>query len=336
MKKNFRIIGLLCTLCFAISIPTCLLANVAKSIYQEYNESILLLYNEEERGTKKLVSYGTAFAISEDGLLLTTAHLLQPHSLIKDKAGNKIKIQKILWSDEDLDLAVLQTGLRGLRPLSLQASQDLMIGEELTIISNPSGFQSSLSQGILSSKRIQKGIPFLQYTNPISPGSSGGPIFNEKGQVVGVVHGIYAEKNSQNLNFGVGLDYLPKKYLNNKTFSSIAYQNTQEGLSTEFSEKQNLHQGKMNLYSTYKSILSLLTNLINEEPESFRAYLMRGFIKSMFLDLEGAEKDLQKAQNLLKDKRLKIEAKQQRNIEELSSKTGDNKKNSENEFISST
>jgi hypothetical protein len=73
--------------------------------------------------------------------------------------------------------------------------------------------QNTVSKGLLSAKREKDSISYVQLTSAISPGSSGGPIFNEQGYVMAVVQGILEDKHTQNLNFAVPVDYIPAQYM---------------------------------------------------------------------------------------------------------------------------
>ncbi len=187
-------------------------ASTPKEIYRAYKDSVVLVKNEEMIDDKKIVSYGTAFSINDKGDLLTSAHLIKPNSIIQRNNVDEIKVVAIRWINKELDLAIVRVN-ELIKPIPLSSSNEIIIGEELTVISNPSGFQNSLAKGLLSAKRQCGKFISLQHSVPISPGSSGGPLFNENGEVVGVIQGIYAAKNSQNLNFAIPIEYIPKDYL---------------------------------------------------------------------------------------------------------------------------
>lgn len=80
------------------------------------------------------------------------------------------------------------------------------VGSKVYAIGNPRGLEGTISDGILSGKRENEGIEYLQITAPISPGNSGGPVLNEKGEVIGV--STFTFKNSQNLNFAMPIKYI--------------------------------------------------------------------------------------------------------------------------------
>jgi len=108
--------------------------------------------------------------------------------------------------DKRKDIALIKIKGFGLPYLKLGRSQDVEVGETVYSLSNPLGvFQNTLSQGIVSGIRSGDGYKYFQISAPISHGSSGGPIFNSKGEVIGIATATLEE--GQNLNFAVPIDY---------------------------------------------------------------------------------------------------------------------------------
>ncbi len=112
----------------------------------------------------------------------------------------------VLEVDKRKDIALIKIKGFGLPFLKLGRSQDVEIGEAVYSLSNPLGiFQNTLSQGIVSGIRPGDGYKYFQISAPISHGSSGGPIFNSKGDVIGIA--VATLEEGQNLNFAVPIDY---------------------------------------------------------------------------------------------------------------------------------
>jgi S1-C subfamily serine protease len=101
--------------------------------------------------------------------------------------------------DRQRDLALLAIDITG-PTLELDTSA-VVVGDVVYAIGNPEGLEGTFSQGIVSSVRLDADTPLIQITAPISPGSSGGPVLNRKGQVIGVAVGTW--KEGQNLNFAI-------------------------------------------------------------------------------------------------------------------------------------
>jgi hypothetical protein len=105
------------------------------------------------------------------------------------------------------DLVVLEIESKGLKPLVLGNSDRVRPGETVVAIGNPLGLEHTVSNGLVSAVReVAPELTMLQISAPIAPGSSGGPLFNDRGEVIGVATGILV--GGQNLNFGVPVNYL--------------------------------------------------------------------------------------------------------------------------------
>lgn len=150
-------------------------------------------------------SYGTGFAVREKNLVVTNAHVVRgvKKPLVRTRDGATYASVRVLESDDALDLAVLRVLGLALEPLPLAAEPLAPVGTEVVAVGHPRGYEFTVSAGIVSATRAlkERGIEMLQTTAPISPGSSGGPLLDRAGQVVGVCSLTLAE--GQNINFAV-------------------------------------------------------------------------------------------------------------------------------------
>ena len=120
---------------------------------------------------------------------------------------NIYPIEAILDSDKEYDLAVIKVGGIDAPALPLGDSDTVRIGDKVYVAGNPQGLEGSFSDGIISAIRHSSTADkFFQMTAPISQGSSGGPVFNERGEVIGVSFATF--RNGQNLNFAIPVNYL--------------------------------------------------------------------------------------------------------------------------------
>jgi hypothetical protein len=174
----------------------------AKKIYNASQESVFLVYLNDSSGTPSAL--GSAFLVAPR-LLVTNAHVADAGSPVLAVGPVRIPL-KILRTDEKNDLALLSVDVDlTSRPLPL-TSVAVSPGEQVFAIGNPEGLEKTISQGIISGLRKRGDRDLLQVTSPISHGSSGGPILNAKGEVVGVAVGML--EDGQNLNFAVPVAYV--------------------------------------------------------------------------------------------------------------------------------
>jgi hypothetical protein len=143
--------------------------------------------------------------VTKDGIIVTNYHVIAEgtSAVVKLPDGAFYVVDGILASDKARDLAVIKAHGENFRTLSLGDSDHVQVGQEVVAIGNPLSLESTVSSGIVSSIRTidEKGGKYLQVTAPISPGSSGGPLLNMEGQVVGITT-MYL-KGGENLNFAI-------------------------------------------------------------------------------------------------------------------------------------
>jgi len=154
------------------------------------------------------IAQGSGFLISRDGWVVTNYHVIKTGSsaMIKLPDGAFFPVDEVVASDKDRDAAIIKAHGNDFRTLTLGDSTRLQVGEEVVAIGNPLSLESTVSNGIVSGIRTVKeeGGTFLQITAPISPGSSGGPLFNMAGEVVGITTSHLI--GGQNLNFAIPIN----------------------------------------------------------------------------------------------------------------------------------
>lgn len=157
--------------------------------------------------TGKAVS-GSGFFVSDD-VIVTNHHVIKDATeiLVRPYGQERdFRVINIESRDADNDLALLKvSGTKG-KPLRLSADDSTAIGEDVFVVSSPKGLEGTFSPGIVSSKRIVEGMRLLQITAPISHGSSGGAVLNDKGLVIGVAVGALSD--GQSLNFAIPISFL--------------------------------------------------------------------------------------------------------------------------------
>lgn len=173
---------------------------------------LLVLFDEKDRP----ISQGSGFIV-RPGIIASNWHVVEKSHRGFAKIPGKearYRIKKLLISDVDNDLVLLEVDGIKAPQLKLGKADDLAVGDRVYSVGNPKGLEGTFAEGIVSAiRRSPAGRDFiLQITAPISPGSSGGPIIDEKGNVIGVaVAQLRAKKigdAAQLLNFAVPVEYL--------------------------------------------------------------------------------------------------------------------------------
>lgn len=163
--------------------------------------AVYLIAVLDENG--KTTGSGTGFVISPDGLLVTNAHVIEGAKTMIAKAenGGLFPIRKVLAVDSSNDLALLQMEGKDLPYLPLAPHGLAEAGSRIAVMGSPLGLEGTLSEGIISARRSLPGQKreVLQISAPISPGSSGSPVLDSQGRVVGVASFLIME--GQSLNF---------------------------------------------------------------------------------------------------------------------------------------
>ncbi len=141
-------------------------------------------------------SLGSGFIISSDGYILTNNHVVQGADEIIVRLSDRRELEaQLIGADERADLALLKVKATGLPAVKLGNSDKLKVGEWVLAIGSPFGFDYSVTAGIVSalgrSLPNESYVPFIQTDVAINPGNSGGPLFNLKGEVIGINSQIY-------------------------------------------------------------------------------------------------------------------------------------------------
>src|SRR3990172_4626909 len=178
----------------------------AQEIARKAFGSTVLLVMEDANGQS--ISLGSGFFV-RDGEIASNLHVVEGAArgyakLVGQKA--KYDLEGITAVDPERDLVVLKISSAGSPVLPLGSSDAVQVGDPAYAVGNPRGLEGTFSQGIVSSIREVGTDKLLQITAPISPGSSGGPVMNEKGEVIGVSVATFT--GGQNLNFAIPSAYL--------------------------------------------------------------------------------------------------------------------------------
>jgi serine protease Do len=157
-------------------------------------------------------SLGSGFIISADGYILTNAHVVNEADEVIVKLSDKREFKaKIIGADRRTDVALLKIDATGLPKVTVGDASKLKVGEWVAAIGSPFGLENTMTAGIVSAKGRalpqENFVPFIQTDVAINPGNSGGPLFNLKGEVVGINSQIYSRSGgSMGLSFAIPID----------------------------------------------------------------------------------------------------------------------------------
>ena len=160
----------------------------------------------------KSQSLGSGFIISNDGYILTNAHVVRNAAEVVVKLNDKREFTaKIIGADARTDVALLKIEASGLPKVKTGNPDLLKVGEWVVAIGSPFGLESTLTAGVVSAKGRalpqENFVPFIQTDVAINPGNSGGPLFNLKGEVVGINSQIYSRTGGyMGLSFAIPID----------------------------------------------------------------------------------------------------------------------------------
>jgi serine protease Do len=162
-------------------------------------------------GRELVYGAGSGFIVSPDGVILTNAHVVRDADEVTVKLQDRREYRaKVLGSDPKTDVAVLKIDAKNLPVVPVGNSRNLQVGEWVLAIGSPFGLESSVTAGVVSAKgRSLPGdqVPFIQTDVAVNPGNSGGPLFNTKGEVVGINSQIYSQTGGyQGLSFAIPID----------------------------------------------------------------------------------------------------------------------------------
>ena len=170
------------------------------SVYEKINPSIVLVEAQLPDG----ISSGTGCVINKNGIILTSSHVIADASYIEitTSKGETYKAEPLEMENSSSDLALLKIEPKSSLPvIKFGDSSFVKVGQKVLAIGNPFGFNGTLTTGIVS--RIDYEKNKIQTDAAINPGSSGGPILNSYGEVIGISQSIFNPDNNKS-NIGIG------------------------------------------------------------------------------------------------------------------------------------
>ena len=155
---------------------------------------------------------GSGFIVDADGTILTNAHVVDGADEVRVRLSDRREFKgKVVGQDKATDIAVVKIDAKGLPVVKLGDPAKTRVGEWVLAIGSPFGFENTVTAGIVSatSRSLPDGtyVPFIQTDAAVNPGNSGGPLFNLKGEVIGINSQIYSRSGGfQGIAFAVPID----------------------------------------------------------------------------------------------------------------------------------
>ncbi|MBC7195516.1 MAG: trypsin-like peptidase domain-containing protein, partial [Caldisericia bacterium] len=176
-------------------------------IFENNKFKIVSIENYDNKGNLK--GRGTGFVATDNGKVITNFHVIENanYVIVKFMDDRNYKINGLINYDINRDLAILKLPIDLIEPIKIGDSDKIKVGDEIILISNPLGLNLTLTNGVISYvNRIINNQTFIQYTAPSSPGSSGGPLFNLNGEVIGVVNSKIVLEGVEGINFAIPIN----------------------------------------------------------------------------------------------------------------------------------
>jgi tetratricopeptide (TPR) repeat protein/sporulation protein YlmC with PRC-barrel domain len=202
--KSFKI-TLFALACLGISATS---YGKVSDVILDQKKAVVTIYIEDNG---KVIVYGSGFIIDGNGTIVTNYHVIEPWEktqkgilYIKKSDGVFLEPIKIIAVDGDKDVALIRVKENNLSFIKMAIAYKASQGEDVVVIGTPLGFETTVTNGIISGIRGDDG--FLQISAPVSPGNSGSPVLNSKGEAIGVATLIMT--GGQNLNFAIPVSYV--------------------------------------------------------------------------------------------------------------------------------
>lgn len=178
-------------------------------IVLDQTKAVVTVYVSSTNKAKSIT--GSGFVVKSDGIVITNYHVIADavetaggSIIVRANTGAYFKVEEVVAYNEEKDIAILKLDARDLPITKLAAKYNPKAGDSVVVIGSPFGLEATVTDGIISSIRGKDKM--LQISAAISPGSSGSPVFNLKGEVIGVA--TLTRKGGQNLNFAMPIAYV--------------------------------------------------------------------------------------------------------------------------------
>ncbi len=196
-------------------------------IYSKHSPAVFYIELYNNAGTP--ISSGSGFFIESNGVAITNYHVIEGANsakIILPESKKTYDVAGVYTYNKEQDWAIIQVKGDGFLTLDIASDESVHTGQKVYAIGSPLGLQNTISEGLLSNKKVALGnVEYYQISAPISHGSSGGALLNEKAQVIGITSASFVE--GQNLNLAIPMRYIPLDFDHSvcKTLSAVMDEN---------------------------------------------------------------------------------------------------------------
>lgn len=235
-KRSFQ--RNLVLLLFFLLFSTVCLAGTPEIVKESASKVVMIITFDKNN---QPLGIGSGFYISTDGQIATNYHVIKDASsaIVKEiNSDEKYPVKYIQIARSQFDVAIIKIDKKT-KPVKLGDDDISLVGDKVIAIGNPEGLEGTVSEGIISGfRKITDEFRIIQVSAPISPGSSGGPLFDSNGNVIGITTASII--GGQNLNFAIPVSALKKVMQEtcvNKKLDEYKYQESQSDLFADTSDK---------------------------------------------------------------------------------------------------
>ncbi|MHB0974467.1 MAG: trypsin-like peptidase domain-containing protein, partial [Thiobacillus sp.] len=193
----------ICQIILIMAIATGAQAKSATEVFESVSHSIVVVYAYDAMGKRQSLGSGV---VLPDGDVVTNCHVIKQSNRFAIKYQEKEYPAKLKHADFDRDVCSLSVKDMKATQVHLGVSRTLKVGQRVYAIGAPQGLELTMSEGIVSSLREIEGGQYIQITAPISPGSSGGGLFDDSGRLIGLP--TFFLTKGQQLNFAIPVEWV--------------------------------------------------------------------------------------------------------------------------------
>jgi Trypsin-like peptidase domain/TPR repeat len=258
---------------FMVFLTVPLRADSIREVVARAKQTVVEILTANAAGTQKAL--GAGFFVSADGLVVTNQHVIEGASSITaiNNNGAIFLFQRVVAQPIGVDLVVLKFHATDVPFLKLGESTTAVEGQKVIVIGNPTDLMRTVSDGIISAFREHRSL--IQITAPISPGSSGSPVIDENGQVIGVA--TLQSVEGQNLNFAIPVENVSAALIKtpNEQIADSALPMPTPILAIDATTPFDTGNALLDK-KEYDKAISAFTDAIQLDPSFARAYYGRG------------------------------------------------------------